>query len=220
MFRKKLNTPRNIKPVKLMGYPPLMETIFNLLKKCEIKYFAIFGGAIRDADYAERHHEPLSIKDYDVRIWLSPNEIEKAKNGFFEKLRMHSGGSIAETSSPGTGKIRYCLSYMNAELDISIREIPEKFINEKKISIEAVAIDRANDSDIGLSSVAIDPSGQAWATPEYVEDQDNETLTVYQNENEIRVREYLERMRRKFPGHLVIHAGSQAAENTKSTFKV
>jgi hypothetical protein len=72
-------------------------------------------------------------------------------------------------------------------------------------SLAAVAVERAMDSDIGLSSVAIASDKSAWATPEYLDDRNNRTLTVYPRPNaERRLREYTERMQQKFPDHTVI----------------
>jgi len=98
----------------------------------------------------------------------------------------------------GTGSIRYCLNYLGVEMDVSIRPL-------SSLTVASVAIERVGESDIGLSSVAIGLDGVTWATPEYVEDRNNRTLTVYPRPNaERRLREYTERMQAKFPSHTVI----------------
>jgi len=83
-------------------------------------------------------------------------------------------------------------------MDVSIRPL-------SSLTVASVAIERVGESDIGLSSVAIGLDGVTWATPEYVEDRNNRTLTVYPRPNaERRLREYTERMQAKFPSHTVI----------------
>jgi hypothetical protein len=85
-------------------------------------------------------------------------------------------------------------------MDVSIRPA-----TVAALAIARVAVERAGEADIGLSSVAIASDGTAWATPEYLEDRNNRTLTVYPRLNaERRLREYTEHMQLKFPGHRVI----------------
>lgn len=173
---------------------------FQLLRTAGATYFALFGGAVRDADYAKRHNEIRTIKDYDLRVWLDPTAYEENLQHFIKNLVSQAKTAMTEVSSPGTDKIRYCLNYKNIELDISVRPIPAEF---KEIPLSAVAIDRANDSDIGISAVAIDPNGQAWAKMEYGIDQVMKTLTVYPHTNLKRLGEYVDRIKKKFPNHVL-----------------
>lgn len=161
--------------------------------------FALFGGAARDADYGACHHEDRPVTDYDLRVWLPKHDHEERVLQFVTRMEEVAGTEVREVPSAGTGRIRYCLNVNGAEMDVSIRHLPEI-----ALAVASVAIERASDSDIGLSSVAIAPDGTAWATPEYLKDRDNHTLTVYPRANaERRLREYAERMQLKFPNHTV-----------------
>lgn len=90
--------------------------------------------------------------------------------------------------------------YNDVELDISIRANKAN----ADLKLETVAIDRSRDSDMGLSSVAVDPLGRAWAMPEYLNDRNNKTLTIYYNQNSLYNRPYADRMQTKFPDHTLI----------------
>jgi hypothetical protein len=190
-------------PIMLNKYPKQMERCFGLLKAAGAEYFALFGGAIRDTDYANRHSGKCNIKDYDIRIWLPASDHDKHIEVFLTKLADMANVTIEKLPSPGTGKIRYCFNYQGVEVDVSIRPIPEWYSN-LPIPKEAVAIERAANSDIALSSIAIDPLGRAWAMPEYLDDQLHQTLTVYPNTNEQRCLVYTQRMSQKFPSHVVV----------------
>lgn len=184
----------------LAAIPALAPEIFNLLSTAGATHFALFGGAVRDADYAARHGDGRRINDYDLRVWLANEKAEKA---FVEALRLLSGVDIVETPSAGTGRIRYCLTYMGADLDISLRPIPPQW-QGKVIPPEAVAQERAADADIGLCSVALDPLLRGWATPEYDIDRREKKLTVYPGSDQARLDAYAARMKNKFPEHEII----------------
>lgn len=186
---------KTVSKINLSGTPPLLREIFNIISRAGAKHYALFGGAIRDADYGAYHNAPRTINDYDIRIWLPPEQ----EHAFVTNL----GPDVRRVPSAGTGRIRYCLNYNGAELDISVRNIPEQFKGEE-IPIEAVAQNRAADSDIGLCSIAIDPSGTAWGTPEYLADRDRKTLSVYPLEDADRKAAYTARMLLKFPDHTVV----------------
>lgn len=194
-------------PVALAGRPPLTETAFSFLKAAGATHFALFGGSIRDADYAVRHKQPRAIKDYDLRIWLPAENYDAHLKSFIAKLASVSDMAIEEMPSAGTGRIRYGLNLKGAELDISVRPIH----NLSSLPLSAVAKDRAEDSDIGICSVAIDATGQAYATPEYLADQNNKTLSVYPNDDRDRISAYTARMQQKFPDHLIVWLGNKPA---------
>jgi hypothetical protein len=198
--REELKTPHII---QLKGTPPQLQGCFDLLRAAGAEHFALFGGAIRDADYAARHSEIRPAKDYDLRVWLPAEGYEHHLLLLIRNLGALSGVDIRETPSAGTGRIRYCLDYCDVELDVSVRPVPDVF-GGKKPPAEAVARDRAADSDIGICSVAIDPLGQAWATPEYERDQTLFTLTGYLSADTERIAAYTARMQKKFPAHTVI----------------
>ena len=58
--------------VDLVNTPPLLDECFQLLQASGAIHFALFGGAIRDADYGTRHSKPYHIKDYDY-VYGYPN---------------------------------------------------------------------------------------------------------------------------------------------------
>ena len=201
-FPKKIET--NYQAIQLKGYPPLMEECFKLLRSTGAEYFALFGGAVRDADYAARHNLPSRIKDYDLRVWLSAADYKQQCEAFLNALSFLTQTNVSPVACPGTDKVHYIIPLSSTELDISIRPIPDSFKNGN-VPAEAVALDRINDCDIGLCAVAIDPSGQAWAKPEYIHDQTNNTLSIY-SDNE-RCVAYANRMKIKFPEHECIWMG-------------
>jgi hypothetical protein len=190
---------KTIVPVMLAAYPPLLRDIFNLLTDAGARQFALFGGAIRDADHAARCNRQPKINDYDLRVWLSPVDHEDRRRDFIVRLATLPGKDITEMPSAGTQRLRYGLDYKGADLDISIRPAPDQ-----SGAAEAVAIERAGDGDIGLCSVAVDPLMQAWATPEYEQDQRNKTLSVYLIEDAERREAYTTRMQGKFPDHRLV----------------
>lgn len=203
MFSKKLIVPVIVSPINLVGQPPLLHDLFKLLKDAGVEYFALFGGAVRDANYAAYYDKAVKINDYDVRVWLPEDVFEAAQTGFLSRLAKIANTDIREVPSAGTGRIRYCLTFQQAEIDISIRPIASSSPKYKPLPA-AVAIDRARDCDIGLSAVAIDSTGQAWARAEYLDDLQNKTLTVYPSDNKKRIEEYTQRMQAKFPDHRVV----------------
>lgn len=183
----------------LAGYPPLMKECFKLLEACGAKNYALFGGAVRDADYAARHNQVRAIKDYDIRVWLPDLDYEIRVREFVEKLGKAARSSVKEVPSINSNLVRYCLYLDGVELDISIRRAPAG-----EIALEAAAINRARDCDIGLSAVAIDPLCRAWAMPEYLSDHLNKTLTVYPGADIERKMAYAKRMQEKFPEHKIV----------------
>lgn len=190
-----------INQIELAAAPPALDQCFSLLREADPEApFALFGGVIRDTDYAAYHGEPRPVNDYDLRVWLPEDDHEARMQEFVAHLGAAAGTAIRETPSAGTGRIRYCLNYHGAEMDVSVRPPVTS-----SLAVATVAIERAKDIDIGLSSVAIASDGSAWATPEYVADRNNRTLTVYPRPNaERRLREYTEHMQKKFPDHTVI----------------
>ncbi|MHB1948574.1 MAG: hypothetical protein ACYCQI_10740 [Gammaproteobacteria bacterium] len=193
----------DVRRIELLAQPPLTHACFELLKAAGATHYALFGGSIRDADYAKRYHQDRPIKDYDIRVWLPAENYEQHEKSFVVKLAEVANTKIVEVPRPVTGGVRHCLYLNGVELDISLKPIPDRFKN-KNIPVEAVAIDRASESDIGLCSVAIDPSGTAWARPEFQLDQINKTLTVYPFNSLKRRTEYTQRMKEKFSDHRVV----------------
>ena len=203
-----------IRPAILAAQPLVLEASFDLLRETNAEApFALFGGAVRDTDYAAFHGLESQVNDYDIRVWLPEDDHEERKREFVARLGMLAGTAIREVPSAGTGVIRYCLDYRGVELDVSVRrplaEVDNVDVRAPSLATLStgalVAIERVKESDIGLSSVAIGSDGSAWETPEHAADRANRTLTVYPRPNaERRLREYSERMHQKFPGHAVI----------------
>lgn len=194
------NKQARCESIVLADTPPLLYECFELLHQCDAQYFACFGGAIRDADYAKRHNKPCNINDYDIRVWFLAHQYDRQLEVFLKKLKNQH--AVDEVPSLGNDQIRYCITYKGVELDISVRPAPKEY--NSFIPLEAVARERASDSDVGLSSVAIDSLGRAWAMPEYLQDQIEKTITVYPNILPERKEAYLNKMGRKFPDHLII----------------
>lgn len=193
-------SPMTTHPITLAAQPPLVREIFVRMAKAGARHFALFGGAIRDADYNARHGENRRIMDYDIRIWTNPRQDE---GNTVLRLEREFQSAARHEPSAGTGRIRYCFDFMGSELDISLRLIPAQYAGGL-VSISAVAQDRAGDSDIGICAVAIDPTFGVWARPEYIEDQMNRTLSVYPIPDAARKAAYSARMKAKFPAHAVI----------------
>jgi hypothetical protein len=189
--------------IQLKAYPPKIKICFDLLNSAGGEYYALFGGAIRDADYAARHQANLQIKDYDIRLWLPADNFAEHEKNFLHTLSTIGKTLITSQACPGTNHLHYCFDFQEIELDLSIRPIPASFQN-KIVPVEAVAIDRASESDVAISAVAIDPSGSVWARSEYLMDQDNKTLTVYEIHDLTRRSNYANRMKNKFPEHVVV----------------
>jgi hypothetical protein len=197
--------PASTNRIELSALPPLAAPIFDILQAAGARAFCLFGGALRDADHNSRWCDTRPIKDYDIRIWLEasgPDEETLVQN-----IATGLQATVRVVPSPGTGRSRYCFDFAGSEVDISIRQAPSQYAG-CVIPIEAVALERAADSDIGISSVAMDPSMQAWARPEYLHDQSARTLTVFDIPDALRKAAYLTRMRAKFPGHAVQHPGT------------
>ena len=191
---------KTVQQIELCAEPPDVERCFDILSQTDPEApFALFGGAARDADYAAHYNEDRPVNDYDLRVWLPEEDHDERIRQFTSRMGIVARTEIREVPSAGTGRIRYCLNVNGAEMDVSIRPMPRI-----SLAIASVAIERASDSDIGLSSIAMASDRTAWATPEYLEDCNNRTLTVYPRANaERRLREYTERMQQKFPNHIV-----------------
>ncbi len=196
------NVSFSVLQVDLKALPPLVESIARLLKAAGASHFAFFGGALRDADYSARHGEIRQIKDYDIRVWFPDERLEVQREQFLRDLEIVAGGKVQELPCPGTNKLHYILPFQGSELDISIREIPAQW--KMNVPTEAVAQERAADSDIGLCSIALDPAFCAWARPEYLVDQEQKTLTVFPIADMDRKASYTARMLAKFPLHRVV----------------
>jgi hypothetical protein len=197
-----INSVKSIEEIKPLNYPTLMLESFELLKFAGAEYFALFGGAVRDADYGAYHNQVREAKDYDFRIWLPNSNYDTQAKEFINQLAAKANAGITEISADNY-KLRYSLNFKGVELDISIRPIPRSF-EHKPLLIESVAIDRALDSDIGLCSIAIDTCCRTWATPEYTIDKENKSLTVYPSEDKNRIQNYSQRMANKFKDHTVV----------------
>lgn len=199
-----MNVSFPVVQVDLKALPPLVESIARLLKDAGASHFAFFGGAIRDADYSARHGEFRQIKDYDIRVWFSNEGFEVQREQFLRNLEIFAGGIVQELPCPGTNKLHYVLTFQGSELDISIRGIPAQWT--MNVPTEAVAQERAADSDIGLCSIALDPDFRAWARPEYLVDQEQKTLTVFPIADMNRKASYAARMLAKFPLHRLVES--------------
>ncbi len=201
---------KNIQPIELTGMPPAYQACFDVLAAADPDApTLLFGGAVRDADYAAYHNEQRPINDYDLRVLLPDDDHDERIAAFASRLAVAAGSEVRETPSAGTGRIRHCVSLdLNrlgvVEMDVSIRQmslIPDLSVR----GLAALATERVTESDIGLSSVVIAADGVAWAAKEYTEDRNNRTLTVYPRPNaQRRLREYSKRMLQKFPTHRVI----------------
>lgn len=194
-------TEKVISQVTLVGTPPRLREIFNLLQGAGARHYALFGGAPRDADWEVRNQTPRLINDYDLRVWFDQNNFDHECAHFIDGLNAISQQPVRVEASAGTGRPLYRLTHEGVDLDISIRSRESLSLS----LLESVAIDRAGDADIGISSVAIDPLMRAWATKEYVADQENKTLSLYPIEDEARRTAYSTRMQAKFPDHTLIN---------------
>lgn len=182
---------KTVKQIRLHQQPPGWNQIAQLLVSSGASLLALFGGAIRDTELG------LPVNDYDVRVWMDDGEARAFISQLLEVV------DIEEVPSPGTNKIRYCFSYLGYWVDLSIRPVPVCYLGYAPI--DAVAQERAGDSDVGLCSVALDPIGRAFATEEYELDKTCKTLTIYQNsENQERLLVYARKMQNKFQGHKII----------------
>lgn len=186
---------KTVHKIRLNKQPPGWNKVAKLLAFNGANLFALFGGAIRDTDLGK------PVNDYDVRVWMDSGEAQ----AFLSALRCRV--QVNEVPSVGTGKIRYCFSYAGFNVDLSIRPIPRSWVG-LHIPIDAVAIERAGDSDAGLCSVALDPVGRAFATEEYEVDRTDKTITIYNDsQNPERVHAYAERMQNKFQDYQVVWKG-------------
>ena len=193
-------------PVDLLALPALTGRIFAALRTAGLEHFALFGGAVRDADFNARNEAPRTIKDYDLRIWLPEAAFTNDVTESLARLTREFPGGYQTVPAGGTPHMRYLFSCGGMELDLSFRRIPAEYA-ETSLSPSSVARDRAGDSDVGLCAVAIDPEFQCWCRREYLADQANRTLTVYPISDPTRKEIYLTRMRAKFPGHTVVDLG-------------
>jgi hypothetical protein len=201
---------KDIQPIELVEMPLASQACFDTLAVAEPEApVVLFGGAVRDADYAAYHNVHRSINDYDLRILLPDDNHEERTEAFVAALAVAARNEVREVPSAGTGRIRHCV-YLDLgrlgiiDMDVSVRR-ESTIPNLHSEGVAAVAKERASESDIGLSSVAIASNGIAWASREYQQDRNNRTLSVYPRPNaERRLREYSERMQQKFPDHRVI----------------
>jgi hypothetical protein len=214
------SSPLTLKPVEkitLTTYPAKMNDCFALLRLAGAESFALFGGAIRDTEYASRHELLPSIKDYDIRVWLDEADYDINYGNFLKKLGTLTGAAISKIPCPGTNHFHYTCLYQGVELDISIR--PYKMSDSKANLSSLIAREQAAKSDVAISAVAIDSSGQAWARSEFKEDILNKTLTVYSLHDEKRQVAYSTRMQLKYPEHaLRVFSNSSPKTMTASGF--
>ena len=201
---------KHIEPIDLLATPPAYEACFDVLSAAEPEApFVLFGGAVRDADYAAYYNAPRPINDYDLRILLPDDNHEERIEAFAAALSVAAGNEVREVPSAGTGRIRHCVSLDLgrlgiAEMDVSVRRmsaIPDLQTN----GLATLATERVTESDAGLSAVVIAADSVAWAAREYQQDRNNRTISIYPRENaERRLQEYSQRMQKKFPDHRVI----------------
>ncbi|MET1033339.1 MAG: hypothetical protein ABWX94_02465 [Candidatus Saccharimonadales bacterium] len=196
-----------IQQIEPAGYPPALDHCLEVLHRTDaVAPFAVFGGAPRDADYAAYHETESRLNDYDVRVWLPGDDHEERARQFVSRLGIAANTFIERVPSAGTFIVRYCLSYKGADMDVSIRTQPPCSPHV----IESPAVERVTSSLIGISSIAIAPDRTVWATPEYLRDRNERTLTVYEDISTASDRdakkwgEYVERMQQKFPEHTVV----------------
>lgn len=192
---------KSVEQIALAAQPPDLQTCFDLLQAADpTAPFALFGGAVRDAHYAAHWGLPSQLNDYDIRVWLPEDGHEARTETFVRRLGEAAGTAVEHRPSAGTGRIRYYLTLGRLELDVSIRTPALT-----SLAVARVAIERAGDADAGLSSVAIAPDGTTWATPEFLRDVTNRTITMYPRPNSgNRLPEYAARMQQKFPNHEVV----------------
>ena len=145
--QKKAITKPTVSLIKLSAYPPFMQRCFDLLETAGAHHYALFGGAIRDADYMARHQQPHAIKDYDLRIWLPKEDFQTHLSSYLQTLGSLTKSTIHPIPCPGTDEVHYCIVYEGIELDISVRPIPAQY-EGLSVPIEAVACDRARLSDV------------------------------------------------------------------------
>jgi|GEM_PF-1084746 len=194
---------KTVECVTLQAQPPGARECFELLREVDPGApFALFGGAVRDAQYAAHWGVPARLNDYDIRVWLPEDEHKARTEDFVRRLGQVSGSEIEHKPSAGpSGRIRYYFTLGSGiELDVSVRPPATA-----SLDVARVAIERAGDADAGLSSVAIAPDGSAWATPEFQADIENRTISMYPRPNSgNRLPEYAERMQARFPDHEVV----------------
>lgn len=185
--------------------PDQIEEIFNRINAAGYTHYALFGGAVRDAEYNARHDAKIPIKDYDIRIWIGETENQFQ---ILNTLDAAFGVKFEMIPSAGTGRLRYCAIFNGTEIDISVRQMS---INS--LLPRAVAIERAQDSDIGISSCAVDPALNVWVLRAFTDDQSNKTLSVFDISDLGRQQAYLDRMQQKFPDHEIKFMPSRNKNN-------
>jgi len=168
------------------GRPPLAASIFKNLSDAGLSNACIFGGAQRDSDYAALWGRPITIKDYDIRVWSTESD-----NVVLAKLATLFG-PYKVVPAAGTPHMRYLFTWQGAELDVSIRWPKDM----------TPAIDRVADSDAGLSAVAIDSDLCCWCRNDYQSDIRNKTITT--KDTSERALTYAARLQSKFPDHRLI----------------
>jgi hypothetical protein len=201
---------KDIQPTELAGMPIAYQACFDVLAEAAPGApVVLFGGSVRDADYAAYYREPRPIKDYDLRILLPDDNHAERIAAFAAALAVAARNDVREVPSPGTERIRHCvdLDLGNlgiVDMDVSVRKA-STIPNLHSEGIAALAKERVSESDIGLSSIVLASDGIAWASREYQQDRNDRTLSVYPRPNaESRLRAYSKRMQQKFPDHTVI----------------
>jgi len=180
-----------------LDIPSYTQKCFQLLELAGAKHYTLFGGAVRDHNYKDKF---IEIKDYDFRVWLPAENYDNHLKKFITFLELYTNIQVSETPSIGSKHIRYCFIWNGIDMDISVR--PYKITPDTHNWL--VAHDRIMEADVGLSAVAIDPTFTIWARPEYITDNKNKTLTVYNHHNLYRRISYAKRLRKKFPEHTLI----------------
>lgn len=212
--------------ITLNAYPPNTKEYFDILIKCGATHFALFGGAVRDADYSAYHNKQIHINDHDIRVVgpfvfnsadpdSSDPKTTESFDDFLKSLEKELDCKYTLEPSPGTDRVRYVFrtkifssssssSYERPEdtLDISFRHVSQKVLST--MPVENVALDRITKCDIGLSAVAIDPKMQAWALDQYIMDRNDKTLTIFMINDRERRLTYAERLKKKFPDHTIL----------------
>lgn len=200
---------KDIQKINLLAQPPAVEQTFDILREAGSRLgntafgaFALFGGAVRDPDYSVYHGRPdWRVNDHDLRVWLPPDNYTKNEQDFARCIEEIVRIPFDKHLIPGTDYIRYYLTLPDVQMDVSIRPAPKLFENAD------VAKSRAKNADIGLSAIAVDSSLKAWAAPEYVQDRNNHTLSIYPHKkrHQGRVDSYRAKMEKKFNHHKVVY---------------
>ena len=89
-----------IQPIELTAQPTALGPCFDVLTATDGDApIALFGGAVRDADYAAYHGEPRPVNDYDLRVLLPDEDHDARVREFVVKLGRVARSTIREVPS-------------------------------------------------------------------------------------------------------------------------